>query len=58
MRVQAELQRLEREQEREMLIGRLTHAIDRLTLQHQATRSANEFKSRTLKKTSVTARPA
>ena len=48
MRVQAELQRLEREQEREVLIGRLTHAIDRLTLQHQATRRANEFKTQVL----------
>ena len=48
MRVQAELQRLEREQEREVLIGRLTHAVDRLTLQHQATRRANEFKTQVL----------
>ena len=48
MRVQAELQRLEREQEREVLIGRLTHAVDRLTLQHQATRQANEFKTQVL----------
>jgi signal transduction histidine kinase len=48
MRVQAELQRLEREQEREVLIGRLTHAVERLTLQHQATRRANEFKTQVL----------
>jgi signal transduction histidine kinase len=48
MRVQAELQRLEREREREVLIGRLTHAVDRLTLQHQATRRANAFKAEVL----------
>jgi signal transduction histidine kinase len=47
-RVEAELQRLEREQEREVLIGQLTHAVERLTRQHQATRRANEFKTEAL----------
>jgi signal transduction histidine kinase len=48
MRVQAELRRLAREHERDVLIGRLTHAIDRLALQHQATRRANAFKTEAL----------
>ncbi len=48
MRVEAELQRLEREAEREELIARLRHAIERLGRQHQATRRANAFKSELL----------
>jgi signal transduction histidine kinase len=48
LRAEAELQRLERETEREVLIGRLKHAIASLTQQHQATRRANAFKSEAL----------
>ena len=45
MRVEAELQRIESEREREVLIGRLSHAINRLNHQHQLTRQANAFKT-------------
>jgi signal transduction histidine kinase len=48
MRVEAELQRLERDLEREDLIARLSHAIERLGRQHQAIRRANAFKAELL----------
>lgn len=48
MRVEAELQRIENEREREALVARLGHALDRLGHQHQLTREANAFKSESL----------
>jgi signal transduction histidine kinase len=48
MRVEAELQRIEAEQERAALIQRLRHALDRLDHQHQLTRRANAFKTEML----------
>lgn len=48
MRVEAELQRLEAEQERTALIQRLRHALDRLGHQHRLTRRANAFKTEML----------
>lgn len=48
MRVEAELQRLEAEQERTALIQRLRQALDRLERQHQLTRRANAFKTEML----------
>ncbi len=48
MRVEAELQRIEAEQERAALIQRLSHALDRLDRQHQLTRRANTFKTEML----------
>lgn len=48
MRVEAELQRIESEREREALVARLSHAIGRLDHQHRRTRAANEFKTEAL----------
>ena len=48
MRVEAELQRIESEREREALVARLSHAIGRLDHQHRRTRRANEFKTEAL----------
>jgi signal transduction histidine kinase len=48
MRVEAELQRIEAEQERAALIQRLRQALDRLDHQHQLTRRANAFKTEML----------
>ena len=45
MRVEAELQRIESEREREALVGRLSHALERLDHQHRLTRQANAFKT-------------
>lgn len=45
MRVEAELQRLESEREREALVARLGHALERLGHQHKLTREANAFKT-------------
>jgi signal transduction histidine kinase len=48
MRVEAELQRIESEREREALVARLNQAIGRLDHQHRRTRAANEFKTEAL----------
>lgn len=48
MRVEAELQRIESEREREALVARLSHAIGRLDHQHRRTRQANAFKTEAL----------
>jgi signal transduction histidine kinase len=48
LRVEAELQRIESEREREALVARLSHAIGRLDHQHRRTRRANEFKTEAL----------
>ena len=48
MRVEAELQRIDAEQERAALIQQLRHALDRLDRQHQLTRRANAFKTEML----------
>jgi signal transduction histidine kinase len=48
MRVEAELRRLEAEQERGRLIARLGDALERLGRQHQLTRRANAFKTEML----------
>jgi signal transduction histidine kinase len=45
MRVEAELRRIEAEQERAALIERLCQAIERLKHQHQLTKQANAFKT-------------
>ncbi len=47
-RVEAELQRIDSEREREEMLGRLTHALDRLNRQHELTRRANQFKTEVL----------
>ena len=47
-RVEAELQRIDSEREREEMLGRLTHALDRLNRQHELTRRANQFKTEML----------
>jgi signal transduction histidine kinase len=48
MRVEAELQRIDAEQERAALIQRLSEALERLGHQHQLTRRANAFKTEML----------
>lgn len=48
MRVEAELQRMDSERERETMIARLAHALGRLSHQHQLTRRANAFKTEAL----------
>ena len=48
MRVEAELQRMDSERERETMIARLAHALGRLGHQHQLTRRANAFKTEAL----------
>ena len=45
MRVEAELQRIDNEREREALVSRLSQALERLAHQHQLTREANAFKT-------------
>ena len=45
MRVEAELRRIENERDREALVSRLSHALERLAHQHQLTRDANAFKT-------------
>ena len=48
LRVEAELQRIEQERERERLVERLSRALERLGTLHQATKRANAFKTEML----------